>query len=560
MKPIISACYLLFMSISILTCAQDNRYQYFEVGSKYQLIGDSVNLRASSTTQSGIVTKLPIGTTLTILAKTEVTITLSNMKSNWYQVKASFENERFEGYLPGKFIAPAALTDEEPGSIQFVYGIQKIEKRKYFDKLFIQIRSYVDYKETDKLVIEGVGSLSTSNTLKSLGNKGLDNVREIITLDFSDDFCGGAFGTAYIFWDGKKMHHVSTLQEGFDAPCYDAKTYTFPEDEKGQAGKIIYTNESGCEDEEYQEETEKIERHYQWNGEKLVEIKTDKPILIETPDTVFVANTKELLSAIRSNRTIYLKPGDYVLEKPEETNTADKPYARWAETRMEIDGKFQHNLILKKLHDLKLQGTDPKKPPRIISHFPDVTVLDFVRCRNVVLKNLWFGHLTHQPSCSGGVLSLGDCENMTISKCELNGSGYYGFWATQCNNLKFTSSKIIDCTGSIFDIYDCTNTLVTNSEFLNNSGSTHLCSISSSEVTTIKNCIFRGNKMSFNSAIEDQAILYTWKSHTTKVEGCAASKNEMEAFYKHSRQGSAAEFKGVSLKDNKFITAPYVGN
>ncbi|EMY70702.1 SH3 domain-containing protein [Leptospira vanthielii] len=71
------------------------------VGSTYRIFGDNVNLRESDNIKSKVKKKLSIGTSITILTKTNQILEQDSVKEYWYQVQS--ENET--GYIWGGFVA-----------------------------------------------------------------------------------------------------------------------------------------------------------------------------------------------------------------------------------------------------------------------------------------------------------------------------------------------------------------------------------------------------------------------------------------------------------------------
>lgn len=79
------------------------------VGSTYQIFGDNVNLRESDNIKSKVKKTLSIGTTITILTKTNQIMEQDSVKEYWYQVQS--ENET--GYIWGGLIADYSFPLEE---------------------------------------------------------------------------------------------------------------------------------------------------------------------------------------------------------------------------------------------------------------------------------------------------------------------------------------------------------------------------------------------------------------------------------------------------------------
>jgi hypothetical protein len=160
-----------------------------------------------------------------------------------------------------------------------VSGISKVEKQPYWDKPFIQVRVVKNNTQLAKIEFETVGTLSTACNMIVYGNRGISTIKNVIKFHFSEDFCGGANGDVYLFWDGKQLYHVETLQYGTDVPVFSRQYLYFPDDEEGIAGKILFYSVAGEYVDEDVEGSEdgiiyeyKIQVLYEWNGKELIEV------------------------------------------------------------------------------------------------------------------------------------------------------------------------------------------------------------------------------------------------------------------------------------------------
>lgn len=251
-------------------------YGKISVGDTKYLLFDKVNLRSDPYTNSEIVKVLPIGSQMKILAKSDSMLLLNGYTSNWYQVALLDENNKetdVKGFLWGGFFAESIYETENDPDVSFLYGLGSMKKSEYGEVLVIQVRAIMDGKEIAQVSFDAIGSLTTYRNCELIGNKGLRNVNEIIHFNFSDDFCGGAFGDVYIFWDKAILHHARTLRSGADAPVFSDESFVFPLDEGGKPGRIIFNESAGEDGDEgtvydYQRKTELI-----WTGCELKEVK-----------------------------------------------------------------------------------------------------------------------------------------------------------------------------------------------------------------------------------------------------------------------------------------------
>lgn len=251
-------------------------YGKFTVGESRYLLFDKVNLRNQPYIESEIVKNLPIGSVMKIIAKSDSSLTLNGYMHNWYQVSQVDDNNSetgVKGYLWGGFFAENIYKTANDPEVRFLYGFAKMEKTDWGEVPVLQIRAIMGNIEIAQVSFKAIGSLSTYRNCELLGNKGIRNVNEIIHFNFSDDFCGGAFGDVYIFWDKAILHHARTLHSGADAPVFSDESFVFPEDEGGKKGRIIFNESAGEDGDEgtvydYQRKTELI-----WTGCELKEVK-----------------------------------------------------------------------------------------------------------------------------------------------------------------------------------------------------------------------------------------------------------------------------------------------
>ena len=152
---------------------------------------------------------------------------------------------------------------------------------------------------------------------------------------------------------------------------------------------------------------------------------------------VRVANSRELVRALASDRTVLLAPGQYLVS---EIAQVGNPAVSWDKA---FDGP---ELVITGLNNLTLraqQGATLLASPRY------AFTLVFVDCRNLALEGLTLGH-TEQGYCAGGVLRLDACEGVRIQGCELFGSGVVGIDALDSSGITIRAATIRDCSDGAF--------------------------------------------------------------------------------------------------------------
>ena len=167
---------------------------------------------------------------------------------------------------------------------------------------------------------------------------------------------------------------------------------------------------------------EKNEAEPSYDDEKS----TPKPLRVIT-----VNNAQELVSQIASNTHIKLMPGSY------DFNSFDEKFYT-----------FYYNYRgLRNLENVVIEGIGEEQIDFLTgSAYSDV--LHISNSKKITLKNLNLGHKPPVKSgyCEGGVISLSECDGITIDNCTMFGCGTIGIYAYNVSNLVCTNSTIKDCT------------------------------------------------------------------------------------------------------------------
>lgn len=260
--PMRSICLLfVFAFVSISSFAQESRHF---------LLADNVNVRSAPELNSSVVTKLPLGTELEILSLDYDHLTIKGYDAPWAWISFDLDGEPGKGYLWSGFITDNKTELPNSDNVFLLYGISSVKKLEYYDELIYQARLVKGGEELSRLEFMGIGSEGTYRSVDIKDDCGVNSIENVINFHFSDDVCGGAFGTVVVFWDGKDLHHIMRQLEGADAPYWSEEYFIYPSDSNGIPNRLILVNEEGGEDEEGQEEVSRTEKTYSWDGKKLV--------------------------------------------------------------------------------------------------------------------------------------------------------------------------------------------------------------------------------------------------------------------------------------------------
>lgn len=271
----------------------------------------------------------------------------------------------------------------------------------------------------------------------------------------------------------------------------------------------------------------------------------------EIPEgAVEVDNIDDMLAAIKDGAHIYLAPGVYDLSKAESYGNETSGAYSWLETG---DGS---QLMISDVQDLTIEAQDAEKT--IISALPRyATVMNFMNCENLTLKNITLGHVEGAGVCSGGVLYLGNCRGVTVDDCALFGCGTIGVqaeysdsisvknteiydcsygasWIIGCYDIRFENCEIFDCAAigaGLFAVENSAEIAVINSNIHDNNGSAMLaCSYS-------KGVYFGGNTVSGNGF---EGMFFCAK-YPAVVENCSIDNGSAAWFFDSPWYGTANE-------------------
>jgi len=165
-----------------------------------------------------------------------------------------------------------------------------------------------------------------------------------------------------------------------------------------------------------------------------------KPAKRPTPkQTVTVSTVNEFLAAIAPDTEIILNPGTYKLSAAAQHDDAEHEYYRW---NIVGDGK---ELELYNVNNLVIRGSGKDRTTFLVE--PRMAaVLSLSACNQVLLEGFTAGHTTTPQHCSGGVIDLENCTNISADSLGLYGCGTIGLTAQSCSNVDIANSDIYDCS------------------------------------------------------------------------------------------------------------------
>ncbi len=228
---------LVFLFISSFSYAQDEVVQFygdhqFEKASTQYMFGDNVKLRKKPSTDSDVLDTLTIGSAVSIIKMSKETMTYRGIDWNWYKI--DFDGQI--GYVLGGLIA---LTHEEIGDYQYLVSLKDNDE----DRRFIQYR----IKNKKGEYVSGETELLTGAfSIEAYDDRGIDGIKNMLFINYYAEACGVDGGGIYIFYDGLqliKAIEVSSVVDG--GVFWFNEEVTFPNEEDGQKGVIVYEREHG---------------------------------------------------------------------------------------------------------------------------------------------------------------------------------------------------------------------------------------------------------------------------------------------------------------------------
>ena len=283
---------LILCCVATLTHAQEEEptnsvtasISQWQLGNAFTLVTDA-NVREKPSTQSTVVTKLPIGSPILIEEVTTDSFVLNGFKAPW--CKISFDNNAKKGYLWGGFIATVVLknieisengvnSSENTEGVTFLGGVSAWDEKKY--KMTMQLRAMRGTKEITRYEFISTGDLTYDCTLKIEDGGNFKNVLKTLTFSTGYPACGYPWSDNLIFYKKDKTltKVLETTSVGDGGVMYASENYILPYDKGGIAGHIIVTSDQA----EFEEKgTEMIMMNqkygiklYKWDGLKLIKI------------------------------------------------------------------------------------------------------------------------------------------------------------------------------------------------------------------------------------------------------------------------------------------------
>ena len=306
--------------------------------------------------------------------------------------------------------------------------------------------------------------------------------------------------------------------------------------------------DDGVQDVQQAEQTEEPAASYEETQPALSISEDNTAVDVEEPeiDAVYVKSAEEFLVAIAPDTTIVLEPGNYNL-----SNVIRN--AHTVEENMYLERSFasvDDELIVQEVNNLKIKGPEDGKA-EIVVEDPYAAVMAFVGCSDITLSNVTMGHAVEKGYCSGSVIRIDGCDNITIENDDLYGCGTYGLECYRSQGVRVNDTTIRECTYGITSIY-----LSSDMEFNNCvlKECEHLDLIDA-RMSSIKfnNCQFKDNKTNYDFIMKDSKSSVIFK-------GCSFGELETERINEMNGGCGTCIFENCTFAGNNLKPVVTVSN
>jgi hypothetical protein len=255
----------------------------FAVGAQYYTFVSDANLREKSNTQAKVVTKLPIGTAVTVDAVTTDSFEQRGVKLPWIKVSCTPNGgARVSGYVWGGFMALASIhtPDDEymPNrGVKYFTGVTAYNEAKH--EITVQVRAAEKGKELSKVEFTTNGDLSYYPSFE-VSFEPMNKVKAVLSVNYYYPACGYPSGNNLLFWTEAnqlvKVLETQSVSEG--GVFYSNEEFILPTQRGGIGDHVIVTQDHS----EFTEKGNDYVRSkqqtkvslYKWDGKKLLKLWT----------------------------------------------------------------------------------------------------------------------------------------------------------------------------------------------------------------------------------------------------------------------------------------------
>ncbi|WP_333862700.1 hypothetical protein [Sphingobacterium sp.] len=282
-------CYLIFLALSPLySAAQENirfddNFNLWNIqnGQQATVFANKAYIRAQPNLKATIIDSLSLGNIVTINSSPFKGNTIKNFHAPWHEISYSDGKVKKTGFIWLGLLALGTQTAAD-GS-QYIYGFERFLKSTNEEE--------PDHFSTVVKLLDSNGNLQAEKSFpfayseqtfsqsKLLPAMGLQNVKQIIRIEFLGEACGIPSDYYYVAWTGQQLASLPSRYSVSDAGVfyYDEKIH-FPS-EHGKNSQIIYKyiEEGEVIDDNAENPNFKVTKkkeEFQWNGTGFEKLQT----------------------------------------------------------------------------------------------------------------------------------------------------------------------------------------------------------------------------------------------------------------------------------------------
>ncbi len=253
-----------------------------------------------------------------------------------------------------------------------------------------------------------------------------------------------------------------------------------------------------------------------WNA------KTRHISVIKTWNTWYAENEEEFLAGIMDDSKIVLAPGTYNLTKYlDDYYFGETGYDLDDNAYLSVEDVFDgFEIHINNVKNLHIEAADPDLSTEIVVEPRYATVLNFIGCRDISLKNLTLGHTIEKGSCQGDVVHFDKCRGITMDDVDMYGCGAYALDIRDTIALNADNCVVRDCSYGMMEVFGSTGIQFKKSTFRNNSEFT-MIELGSKSQVRFDNCRFFENSGNFIYTSDSKAVF----------DGCYFDDNDYMSLY-----------------------------
>lgn len=181
-------------------------------------------------------------------------------------------------------------------------------------------------------------------------------------------------------------------------------------------------------------------------------------------DTVVVSSFPEFVKAIRSDRTILMQPGTYVVEPIGAFQSENATIEQ-----VQVLNREQYQLAVRNVSGLNIASVDGTRSIHLYNPGAYAQVMAISDSAGISISDMVLGHFPDPGFCIGSVVRVENSDRIEISNSRLFGSGVYGV-VSRGSSVYLYETLIDGCTLGAIVASDDSYLLARDTVITNNSG------------------------------------------------------------------------------------------